>query len=91
MKNLTALVLAAGLAVSAGAASAMTDTEMMSMGHSMLTGSLYNSLTAQGFSTMGIEKLTLNEVVLLKSVLENADASDKKGQVDLIFERANAR
>ncbi len=91
MKHLTALVLAAGLAVSAGAASAMTDTEMMSMGHSMLTGSLYNSLSSQGFSTVGIEKLTLSEVVLLKSLLENGSASNRSGQVDLIFERANAR
>lgn len=93
MKHLTALVLASGLALSAGsAAQAMTDDEMIGMGQSMLTGALYNSLQGQGYPTDGIEKLTLSEIVLLRSLLASDDgAATRTGQINLIFERAMAR
>lgn len=93
MKTLSALALAAGLAFSVStAASAMTDDEMVSMGHSMLTGALYNGLQAQGYPTDGIENLTLNEVVLLNSLLNSDDSpATRDGQIKLIFERAMAR
>ena len=93
MKTLTALALATGLALSVGtAASAMTDDEMISMGQSMLTGALYNSLRAQGYSTDGIENLTLNEILLLNSLLtSDSDTATRNGQIRLIFDRAMAR
>jgi len=93
MRTLTALALATGLALSAGtAASAMTDDEMVSMGQSMLTGALYNSLQAQGYPTEDIDKLTLNEVVLLNSLLNSDDSpATRDGQIKLIFERAMTR
>jgi hypothetical protein len=93
MKTLTALALAVGLALSVGtAADAMTDEEMVSMGQSMLTGALYNRLRAQGYGTDGIENLTLNEIVLLNSLLTtDSSAANRDGQIKLIFERAMAR
>lgn len=70
----------------------MTDDEVMSMGHSMLTGALFSSLTSQGFDTDGIEKLTLGEVVLIRTLLtDDMDTAARKGQIDVIFERARAR
>lgn len=93
MKLLAPIVLAAGLALSAGtAATAMTDPEVMSMGHSMLTGAVFNSLSAQGYSTDGIENLTLNEVALLRTLLtDDMDQATRDGQIELILERARAR
>ncbi len=93
MKTLAALALATSLAVSVGtAASAMTDDEMISMGQSMLTGALYNSLRSHGYDTDGIEKLTLGEIVILNTLLNSDDSkSQRDGQVKLIFERAMAR
>ncbi len=93
MKTLTALALATGLALSVGtAADAMTDEEMVTMGQSMLTGALYNRLRAQGYATDGIENLTLNEIVLLNSLLTtDSSAANRDGQINLIFERAMAR
>lgn len=93
MKMLYAIVLASGLALSAGsAANAMSDDEMISMGQSMLTGALYNSLRSQGYSTDGIDKLTLGEIATLNNLLTSSESrSVVSGQVNLIFERAMAR
>jgi hypothetical protein len=93
MKKLTALVLASGIALSTGTiANAMSDGEMVSMGQSMLTGALFNNLRAGGHSTNGIEKLTLSEVALLNSLLNDDDMQNgATGQIKLIFDRASKR
>ncbi len=94
MKKLTALVLAAGLALSAGtAATAMTDEELIGMGHSMLTGALYNTLQRQGFSTDGLERLTLNEVSLLFTILNSDDynTTERKAEVAKVMDAVMAR
>lgn len=93
MKTLTALIVASGIALSAGSvANAMSDSETIGMGKSMLLGGLYSALSTQGYSTNGIEKLTLNEIVVLEQLL-NGDDDDgfAAGQVKVIFERAMAR
>lgn len=93
MKTLTALVVASGIALSAGSvANAMSDSEVIGMGQSMLTGALFNTLRNEGFSTQHIDKLTLNEVVLLNQLLNDDEmASEAKGQINLIFDRASKR
>ena len=95
MKAITtfAAIAATALTLSVGTASAMSDEEMISMGHSMLTGSLFNSLKAEGLPTDGVENLTLSETVLLKNLIHGEDGmrSGTAGQVKKILETAAAR
>ncbi len=93
MKTLTALIVASGIALSAGSvANAMSDAEAIGMGKSMLTGALYSALNTKGYSTNGIDKLTLNEIVVLEQLLTGDDDDGyADGQVKVIFERALAR
>ncbi len=93
MKTIAAMTLAVGIALAGtSAAIAMDDNEAIGMGQSMLTGALYNSLRAGGYPTEGIEKLTLGEVALLRSLFEtDMAAAERNGQISLIFERAAAR
>ena len=89
MKKLTAIAFAAAVALTAAPAVSQSTLEM---GQSMLTGALFNALRAEGFSTDGIDKLTLGEVANLRTILNgDASRSQKAGQVNVILERAAAR
>ncbi|MEP2781615.1 MAG: hypothetical protein ABJP33_04245 [Pseudoruegeria sp.] len=89
-----ALMISAALALPmAGSVSAMTDEETMSMGHSMLTGSIFNSLQSSGLDTSGINNLTLNEAAQISGILRDNSENevDKKSKIKLILDRAAKR
>ncbi len=73
-----ALMIAATLALPmAGSVSAMTDDEVMSMGHSMLTGGIYNALKGSGLNTDAIAKLTLGEAALISNILRDGSETSQ--------------
>ena len=95
MKKATSLiaVAASALTLGVGSASAMSDTDTLAMGHSMVIGSLTNVLRTQGLPTDGIDKLTLAEANQLKQLLSSDDdmRSATVGQVRKILDTASAR
>ncbi|MBM7070110.1 hypothetical protein [Actibacterium sp. 188UL27-1] len=93
MRKLTAIALAAGLALSATTgAFAQDNAASINNGQSMMIGALFNSLTSEGITTDGIEKLTLSEVARLNNLIHSdAERNDKVGQANLILERARER
>ncbi|SLN56109.1 hypothetical protein PSA7680_02925 [Pseudoruegeria aquimaris] len=93
-QQLKALMAAATLMVpTAGAVSAMTDADVMSMGHSMLVGAIVNQLSSSGLDTSGVSKLTLNEAAQISLILRDGSESevDKTRRIELILDRAAAR
>lgn len=66
--SLTALALAASLAVPAATAVSAMDMEF-----NMLTGAVYNALKAEGFDTSNIGSLTLTEIAEIKSLMDGAE------------------
>ena len=58
---LKAILVAATLGLpAASAVTAMTETDTMVMGHSMLVGALVSTLSRDGIDSTGYEKLTLS-------------------------------
>ncbi|MEL6519667.1 MAG: hypothetical protein AAFQ66_01805 [Pseudomonadota bacterium] len=93
MTKIAAIALAAGLAVTAATgAFAQNNSSTINDGQSMMIGALFNTLTAEGISTDGLEKLTLSEVAQLNVLLHGESTRNEKvGQANLILDRAKAR
>ncbi len=93
-KFILPILVAGGLSLSAAApASAMTDDEMIGMGHAMLLSFLENALSRRGVESNGIENLTLEEVVELQAVLSSSDSNNPtiKQNAMRILDEANTR
>lgn len=88
-----ALIAAAVALPGASAVSAMTDTDTMAMGQSMLVGALVNQLSQRGIDTTGIENLTLVEVVALREILQDDEtpSSTMRSQATHILDEARSR
>tara|TARA_R110002096_G_scaffold22170_4_gene71505 strand:- start:26677 stop:26961 length:285 start_codon:yes stop_codon:yes gene_type:complete len=89
MKHLKMITLATAVALSSGvAAMAMTETEMVNV----LTGGLFNDLSAGGYETANIDKLTLSEVSALTGILGAGSMGDGEGQkIKFILDKAAKR
>lgn len=95
MRNaIKAVLLATAIGLpAASAVSAMTETDTITMGHSMLVGALVSTLSRDGIDTTGFENLTLEEVVELRTILDNDDtpAATMRSQANRILDEARAR
>lgn len=61
--------------------------DTLSMGHSMLLGSLMNNLNRMGIPTDNINDLTLNQVAEIRGIMEQSDMADntKKRRIEEIL------
>ncbi len=88
MKNfLVAVALATAL--SAGAASAQSDTAEMTEGLTMLETGAQKELTKIGLTDVDVMALSLSQLAQIKSVLESSDydTNEMKNQVSAILAR----
>lgn len=83
--KLAAVATVVALAVAAPVAA--MEKSSMDQGFNMLTGALYNSLRSEGFETDNIHKLTLNEVVEIRTLL-SGDMSNNRTQIKHILDTA---
>lgn len=91
IKTVKAFVIAA--TVTLPTATVVSAQDIFSMGNSMLTGALVNSLRQAGVSTDCVQHLTLNETVQIRSVLQDPDTptNEMRSQAERILERACER
>jgi len=79
MKTVKALIVASAMALPMTAAPvAAQDT--LSMGQSMLVGSLVNSLTRMGIPTDNINNLTLSQIAEIRFILEEDMATNQQAE-----------
>ncbi len=93
MNTVNSFALAAAMMTSATTfASATSDDESISMGRSMLTGAVYNSLVSRGDDPASIDNLTLGEIAQLNSLLHSGEmkTSQVDGQDNLLLDRADS-
>lgn len=82
------IITAAALAaLTLGVAAHAQEDPAMGQGFNMLTGAVYNSLSAQGFDTSNIDKLTLSEIAQIRSLLTDMGNSERQ-RIELILDRA---
>ena len=84
---MNAKIFAVAVAVALSAAP-IVQAQSMDMGFDMLTGAVYNALSAQGFDTGNIQNLSLAEIASIKLMLEGGMDGEARGAIALILERA---
>jgi len=85
--RIVAIATAAALTLGLSAAHAQEDMAM-SQGFNMLTGAVYNSLSAQGFDTSNINDLSLSEIALIRNLLTEEMGSNERQRIEQILETA---
>ncbi len=75
---------AAAMSVAMFATSASAD---MASEATMLTGTLYKTLKAEGLPTDNIDKLTLSEILQLKLILEDDEMGGSRAQAMKILDK----
>ena len=84
---MNARIFAAAVAVTLSAAP-VVQAQNMDMGFDMLTGAVFNALSAQGFDTSNIHELTLAEIATIKSLLEGGMDGEARGSIAHILDSA---
>ncbi|MEM6740823.1 MAG: hypothetical protein AAF646_11945 [Pseudomonadota bacterium] len=83
------LAAATAIALGLGTAGAIAQDDMvMGQGHSMLTGALFNALSAEGFDTSNINNLTLSQVAQIRQLMSDDMGTTERGRIERILEDA---
>lgn len=78
-----ALIVAGTLALPMAGPVAAQDTATISMGQSMLIGSLMNSLNRMNIDTSNVNSLTLSEIAEIRGILEDDDTPETQQKKDI--------
>ncbi|RDC71296.1 hypothetical protein DLJ49_14840 [Rhodovulum sp. 12E13] len=83
------IITAAALtALTLGVAAHAQEDPAMGQGFNMLTGAVYNALSAQGFDTSNINDLSLSEIAQIRNLLTGDMGNSERQRIELILERA---